>query len=259
MRQRIALATVALTAAAAVAAPAAASAKIVELGQTASPLAAPSCPPGTSPSQCYIILTRTTAVQTVSDGVLNPTKVKSPGWIVAFTVGLSKLSTSAKTESSYLHTLNRAHGGPPQLELTVLRPGRKNTYKVVASSGVYHVTPFLGQVLEEPMSLPNTFSTFTALRVAKGDVLGLTVPTWAPVLSYGLNSGKFAYRQSRRANCKNPPATQTARTQVGTSAQYVCNYTGTRVEYSATEITNTPYPKSYVHARRHGTARRHRH
>lgn len=250
MRQRIALATVALAAAAAGAIPATASAKIVELGQTASPLAAPACPAGTSPSQCYIIQTHTTAVQTVSDGVLNPTMVKSPGWIVAFTVGLSKLSSSAKTEASYLHTLNRAHGGPPQLELTVLKPGPKNSYKVVASSGVYHVTPFLGQVLQEPLALPNTFSAFTALKVTKGEVLGLTVPTWAPVLSYGLSTQKFAYRQSRRANCKNAPGTQTAQLTVGQSTQYVCNYTGTRVEYSATEITNTPYPKTYVHATR---------
>ncbi len=34
---------------------------------------------------------------------------------------------------------------------------------------------------------------------------------------------------------------------VGASASYLCNYTGTRVEYSATEVVNTPYPKNYVH------------
>src|ERR1700758_4371529 len=123
--------------------PAAASAQIVELGKTTTPIAAPTCPTGVSPAQCFIILTRTTAVQSVSDGVLNPTKVKKAGWIVAFTVGLSKLSASAKTETSYLHTLNNAYGGPPQLALTVLKPGPGNRYTVAASSGVYHVTPFL--------------------------------------------------------------------------------------------------------------------
>ncbi|HZE05186.1 MAG TPA: hypothetical protein VE127_08180 [Solirubrobacteraceae bacterium] len=230
--------------------PAAASAQIVELGKTSTPVAAPSCPSGTSPAQCYIILTRTTALQTVSDGVLNPTKVKKPGWIVAFTVGLSNLSSNAKTELSYLHTLDSAYGGVPQVALSVLKPGRKNKYTVVAESGAYHLIPFLGQVLQEPLSLPPSFSTFTALPVKRGDVVGLTVPTWAPVLSYNLSSSKFAYRQSRRANCKNAAAGETAQLKVGQSTQYRCNYTGTRVEYTATEIVNQPYPKKYVHSRR---------
>src|ERR1700722_12183049 len=109
-----------------------ASAKIVELGQTSTPLVAPACPKGVSPSQCFIILTRTTAVQSVSDGVTNPTKVKSAGWIVAFSVGLSNLSTDAKTEHNYLHTLDQAYGGVPQVALTVLKPGANNTFTVVS-------------------------------------------------------------------------------------------------------------------------------
>ena len=129
----------------------------------------------------------------------------------------------------------------------MLRPGPKNTYTVAAQSGVYHVTPFLGQVLEEPLSMPDQFASFTALPVRRGDVIGLTVPTWAPVLTYGLASSDFGYRQSRATNCKNPPSTETAQSRVGESTAYRCGYTGTRVEYSATEITNTPYPKKYVH------------
>jgi hypothetical protein len=246
MMKRIPFAISALLTAAALLIPAAASAQIVELGQTTTPLTAPSCPTGVSPSQCYIILTRTTAIQSVSDGVLNPTKVKKPGWVVAFTVGLSKLSTSSKTELSYLHTLDSAYGGPPQLALTVLKPGANNKYTVVAQSGTYHVTPFLGQVLQEPLSLPPSFTALTALPVAAGDVIGITVPTWAPVLSYNLSTTKFAYRQSRKANCKNAAATETAQETVGESTQYLCNYTGTRVEYSATEVVNQPYPKTYV-------------
>ena len=230
--------------------PAAASAQIVELGKTTTPIAAPTCPTGVSPAHCFIILTRTTAVQSVSDGVLNPTKVKKAGWIVAFTVGLSKLSTNTKTETSYLHTLNSAYGGPPQIALTVLKPASGNRYTVAAQSGVFHVTPFLGQVLQEPLSLPPSFTTFTALPVKPGEVIGLSVPTWAPVLSYNLSATQFAYRQSRMGNCKNAAATETAQMTVGATTRYLCNYTGTRVEYSATEVVNQGYPKTYVHSRR---------
>lgn len=230
-------------------APAAASAKIVELGQTSTPLSSPECPKGVAPSQCFIILTRTTAVQASSDGVAYPTTVKRAGWIVAFTVGLSRLSTDPKTERSFLHKLDLAYGGTPQVALTVLRPGSKNSYTVVSQSGTFHLIPFLGQVLQQPLSLPPTFKTLTPLAVKPGDVIGLTVPTWAPVLTYNLNGSKFAYRQSRRANCKNAAAANTAQIKVGQSEQYLCSYSGTRVEYSATEVLNQPYPRAYVHTR----------
>jgi hypothetical protein len=246
MMKRVSLVLTALAMAGFATSPAGASASIVELGQT-SPVTAPVCPKGVSPANCFIILTRTTAVQSISDGVVNPTRVKSDGWVVAFTVGLSQLSTTAKTERSFLHELDTAYGGTPQLALTVLKPGPDNQYTVAAQSGTYHLIPFLGQILQEPLSLPPTFSAFTALPVKRGDVIGLTIPTWAPVLSYNLAATKFAYRQSRRANCKNAAASQSAQLTIGESQSYLCSYTGTRVEYTATEITNAPYPKQYVH------------
>ncbi len=93
----------------------------------------------------------------------------------------------------------------------MLKPGRNNKYTVAAQSATFHVLPFLGQVLEEPLSLPPSFTTFTALPVKAGEVIGLTVPTWAPVLTYNnLNATKFTYRQSRKANCTHAAAGQTA-------------------------------------------------
>jgi hypothetical protein len=251
MMNRFSLLAAVFTAAALALVPAAASAEIVELGKTPTAVSAPVCPKGVAPSQCFIILTRTTAIQTVSDGIKYPITAKKSGWIVSFTVGLSKLSSSITTERNFLHTLNAAYGGTPQLALTVLKPAKNNTYTVAAQSQTFHVTPFLGQVLQEPMSLPPSFSQFTALPIKAGDVIALTVPTWAPVLSYNLSTSKFSYRQSRRANCKNAAANQTAQGTVGETQQYKCNYTGTRVEYTATEVVNTPFPKNYVHAPRH--------
>lgn len=220
--------------------------KLVELGQTTTPLVPPTCPAGPL-KNCDIILTHTTALQTTSDGVANPTKVKQPGWIIAFSVGLSKLVDNPTQEHALLHSLNTRLGGTPQLALTVLQAGPKHTYRVVAQSATLHVTPFMGSVLGEPLSLPNTFSTFTALRVKAGDVIGLTSPTWAPVLALDLANDKFIYRQSRTKNCIHAPATETALTMVGQSAGFLCAYVGTRVEYSATEIVDVPYPKTYIH------------
>jgi hypothetical protein len=227
--------------------PAVASGQIVELGKTTTPLTAPSCPKNVSSNDCRIILTRTTALETVSDGVHSPTKVKKNGWLVAFTVGLSNLSSNVKTERTFLHSLNGRYGGAPQLAISVLKPGKNNKYTVAAVSQVFHVEPFLGQVLQEPLSLPNKFSQFIALPVTKGEVVGLTVPTWAPVLGLDLDAKKFSYRQSRMRNCTNPAGSQTAQQKVGNNTRYLCNYPGTRVEYSLTEVVNQSYPKTYVH------------
>jgi hypothetical protein len=251
MMKRFSLLIAGLTVAALALVPAAASAQIVELGQTPSPVTAPACPKGVSTAQCFIVMARTTAIQTISDGVKYPITAKQDGWIVAFTVGLSNLSPSASAERNLIHGLNSSYGGPPEVALTVLKPAPHNNYTVAGESALFHITPFLGQVLQTPLSLPPTFTSFTALPIKAGDVIALTVPTWAPVLSYNLSTSKFAYRQSRRANCTHAAGGQTAQLKAGQSEQYKCNYTGTRVEYTATEVVNTPYPKKYVHTRRH--------
>jgi hypothetical protein len=248
--KRFPLITAAVMVFAAALIPSVASASIVELGQEPSPIVAPVCPKGVTPANCLIVLTRTTAVQTTTDGVVNPTKVKRAGFIVAFTIGLAQLSSNAKTDRGYLHLLDTTYGGTSRVALTVLKPGPKNSYTVAAQSPIFHVEPYLGSVSQLPLSLPPTFSAFTALPVARGDVIGLTVPTWAPVLAYNLTSNAFTYRQSRTSNCTHAAATETAQLTVGLKAQYLCSYTGTRVEYSATEITTKPYPKTYVHGPR---------
>ena len=225
-----------------------ASAETIQLGQTSTPLAAPQCPPKVALANCKIVLAHTTAVETASDGVASPVTVTRPGWIVGFSVGVSHLVANPKTEVSIIHGEDAEWGGTPRVQLTVLKPAGQDTYTVAAQSAPLHVIPFLGQVVSEPLSLPPSFASLTALPVKRGDVIGLTIPTWAPVITYDLTpAAHFTYRQSRRLNCLNPPASQTAQLTIGSSASYRCSYTGTRIEYSATEITDTPYPKTYVH------------
>src|SRR5579884_752871 len=127
--------------------PALAIANNYELGQTTSKLVAPSCPPSLPSSQCTIILTRVTALETLRDGVAYPTKVKTAGRIVAFTVGLSSLSSSQTTRKQYIQFLDSTYGGTTQVAITVLKPvGPKTQWKwqVVATSPYYHVQPYMG-------------------------------------------------------------------------------------------------------------------
>jgi hypothetical protein len=212
--------------------PAVAYAAYTELGATKSPIVAPVCPPNVAAAQCTIILTRVTALETLRDGAAYPTTVKQAGRITAFTVGLSQLSSNKATRKSFIHYLDTTYGGTTRLAVTVLRPGGGSktdfSWQVVAESPVYHVEPYLGSVVEIPLE--------TTLEVKPGDVIALTTPTWAPVLTIDVDNKKFAYRQSRSTNCSGPPATNQAQMTSGQTADYKCNYPGTRLEYSATEV-----------------------
>jgi hypothetical protein len=223
--------------------PAAAAAQVIELGTTSTPLVAPSCPAGISQADCKIVLTQVTALETIRDGVAYPTTVKKAGSIVAFTVGLSRLAADRATAKADIHFLDQTYGGTTRVAITVLRPkGAKKlrNWTVVGESPAFHVQPYLGQVVQLTLPAP--------IAVQPGDVVGLTTPTWAPVLSIQLPTSKFAYRQGRSRNCTTPPASNQAQS-VKQTASYQCNYTGTRVEYTATEIT-APVAVNPIHSPR---------
>jgi hypothetical protein len=241
--KRLSTLTVAAIAVATAVVPASASASVIELGATATPLVAPACPKGVSASACTIILTQVTALETIRDNIAYPTTVKKAGRIVAFTVGLSRLDANRTTARADIHFLDQTYGGTTRAAITVLKPvGSKSNrrWAVAAESPVFHLQPYLGQVVQLPL--------VTSLPVAPGEVVALTVPTWAPVLSILVSSKQFAYRDSRTANCFSSSPPPTTQLTVGQSAQFLCNYPGTRVEYSATEVTN-PTSISPIHAK----------
>jgi hypothetical protein len=203
------------------------------------------------------VLTQVTAYETLRDGIVNPTTIKKSGVLSSFTVGLSATSTINAKDVTYL---NKVHGGPAEVQLTVLRPtGTVNnpSYRVAAESPVYLVHGLLGQIAEFPLVAP--------LPVVRGEIVALTVPTWAPVLSFDLDTSKFSYSQSRTkskvaastgtttgttttttttsttsktvSSCNTPATANLAQLTIGQLSNYTCNYPGTRVEYSALEIT----------------------
>ncbi len=236
------LVTAAVVAALLALVPAAASAQIVELGATKTPLVAPTCPSGVTGASCTIILTQVSAIETIRDGVTYPTTITKAGYLVAWTIGLSRLSSNAKTAHNAIHFLDGTYGGNAQAGISVLKPvGNKSVrrWQVVAQSPILHLQPWLGYVVQFPLSTP--------LAVKPGEVVALTVPSWAPVLSIDLPTGNFAYRQSRGTNCTKPAASSQAQLTVGASTRYLCNYPGTRLEYSATEVTTPTAPKNQIH------------
>jgi hypothetical protein len=227
--------------------PGLASAQEIQVGSTTTALSAPTCPQEATVTatekDCAIVLTKTTAYETLSDGVLDPTLIKSPGVVDSFSLGISGLVIQGVTLASEITTLNDNWGGAPSAQLTVLRPVASNggaRWAVAAQSPVMPLQPYLGGVVEFPLIAP--------LPVVKGEALAITVPTWAPILTFGLSTSDFSYTQShtqiltgtgaaRKSSCETTTTSTLAQLTLGQQAQYTCAFQGTRVEYTALEIT----------------------
>lgn len=242
--------------------PAAASAAEVQIGVTTSPLVSPTCPADAQGSSCTILLTQVTAFETLRDGIANPDTVKRSGVVSSFTLGLAPPSL---VTPAIVAAKNAQYGGPPEAQLSALIPTGTPTnpsFRVAAQTNVVKLRSEFGKVAEFPLLTP--------LPVVRGEVLALTVPTWAPVLSIEQTSTKFAYAQSRvmqmvnvkvttktgatvtkrESSCNTLATVNLAQIVVGELAGYSCVYPGNRIEYSALEITT---PTGFT-----GQARRHR-
>jgi len=156
------------------------------------------------------------------------------GSIVAWTVTLGAPTITGT--SSQTAFFNNAEGGPAEAGIAILKPGQKLEYTLVAQSPVEQLQAYFGETVEFPLA--------TSIPVKKGEILALTVPTWAPVLALtdatGRSYGRYvSWRASRaRTSCKTT-STQTAQQSIASVVQYGCLYQGVRLTYSAL-LVSTP-------------------
>jgi hypothetical protein len=188
------------------------------IGET-TPATTPSCP-----SSPCLAVSRTTGFQVKVGSDTNILSAPRTGSIVAWTISLGKPSTSQ------IKFFNTNEGGISEAAIAVLRPQPKPnlTYKLIAQSPLVKLESYFGKTAQFPLE--------TTLKVKKGDVIALTVPTWAPALALGF-ANTTSWRASRpRTSCSNT-STQSAHTQVETNVQYYCLYRTARLTYSATLIS----------------------
>jgi hypothetical protein len=217
-RPRTIVATGALLAALACAAPA--SARIIEIG-AAPPEATPSCPA----TPCFAV-SRTTGYQAKVVNSRSTYIVPADGRIVAWTISLGNPDT--RQISFFQSTYGEASAG-----LTILRRGKRLFHRVIGQAPVQKLDPYFGQKVQFPLE--------TSIPVKKGQVVGLTVPTWAPALTQVLSDGS-SWRASRPKGGCDDTEKQTAQSRMQQRTQYRCLYKA-RLSYSATLIT-TPKPNT---------------
>jgi hypothetical protein len=205
----------------ALALPAVAPAQLTEVGVlgATNPATVASCPA----TPCLAV-SRTTGFQVKVGTSRNPMAAPREGSIVAWTI------TLGKPNATQIKFFNTNEGGESEAGIAVLRPQAKPnlTYKLIASSPIIKLKPYFGKTAQFPLE--------TTIKVKKGDVVALTVPTWAPALALGFGNDT-SWRASRQKKQCTTTSTQTAHTQVGTPVQYFCLYQTARLTYSATLIS----------------------
>ncbi|HVL96557.1 MAG TPA: hypothetical protein VM266_11920 [Solirubrobacteraceae bacterium] len=198
-------------------APAAAPAKIIELGKTAQE-PEPSCP-----AKPCLAVSRTTGYQVKIGTERDLFVVPRAGRIVAWTI---HLGSPTKKQISFF---NQTLGGAPSAGISVLKPGERLYGRVLSQSPVETLTPYLGDTVQFPLE--------RSLSVKKGNLIGLTVPTWAPALAVGFGNDT-SWRASRREKKCSDTAMQTALTSVRALGRFQCLYRTARLTYSVTMITS---------------------
>src|SRR5271154_5003963 len=201
--------------------PAGAPATLAEVGviPPTSPETVPSCPG----SPCLAV-SRTTGFQVKVATVHNPLLVPRDGSVVAWTIMLGK------PNATQIKFFNSNEGGVSEAGIAILRPQPKPnlTYKLIAQSPLVKLQPYFGKTAQFPLA--------TTIAVKKGDVIALTVPSWAPALALGFGKDT-SWRASRQKSQCTTTSTQTAQSQIGTAVQYYCLYQTARLTYSATLIS----------------------
>ena len=205
----------------ALALPAAAPATLTEVGVlgTTNPATVASCPA----SPCLAV-SRTTGFQVKVATTHNPVGVPRDGSIVGWTI------TLGKPNATQIKFFNTNEGGVAEAGIAVLRPQKSPnlTYRLIASGPLVKLQSYFGKTVQFPLE--------STIKVKKGDVIALTVPTWAPALALGFGNDT-SWRASRPKKQCTTTSAQTAHTQINTSVQYYCLYQTARLTYSATLIS----------------------
>ncbi|HWM63768.1 MAG TPA: hypothetical protein VNP96_07240 [Solirubrobacterales bacterium] len=191
----------------------------VVLGET-STTPDPSCPE--LPCQA---VGSTTGFQVSTNQASLPFSVPGDGRVKSWTLTLAQPTNEQRS------FFNGFFGTPPQAQLAILRrvPGTEPPrYELVGKSSVRVLSPYLGRTVQFGASLD----------VEKNDIVGLTIPTWAPAFAQDL-AAKNVWRASREeGKCTNTTDVRQGEPQLrlNSRATYGCRYSTARLLYTATVV-----------------------
>jgi hypothetical protein len=210
--------------------------RVVTLGQTAE-TPSPSCP-GKIVNNVEIKPCRVeghvSGFQVLADGVQMPYEAPFEGKIVAWSITLAKPSSEeTKTTANEIAFFNEFLGEPSEARISILKEveeAKPPKYKLVRQSPLEVLNPYFG-------STP-IFALDHPLTVLQGQIVALTVPTWAPMFAFNV-SAENTWRGSRLPeHCSSKEDIQNGHPQqgVGKTKTYGCFYSNARLLYTATLV-----------------------
>jgi hypothetical protein len=184
---------------------------------------APECPR----SPCEAV-GRTTGFQLMADGERAPFKVRESGSLVAWAIDLSKPRESQRSFFGDFYESTQLGTSPTARISVIKRAGDGRQYKLKGQSPIVDLTSSLGS--------RQTFTLTDPLRLRKGDMVALTIPTWAPAFAVDLAGRANRWRSSRNdGECTSRGDIRKGKPQqnVGSEREYGCDYSGARLLYWA--------------------------
>jgi hypothetical protein len=189
----------------------------------------PSCPAKKTHGDCSVIGS-VTGFMIKADGKRAPFHVFKDGHIVAWAIDVSKPNKDERnTFRSLFH--NGTFGGHPSARISVLKGQGHHKYKLLRQSPTIDLNSSLGQ--KEVVTLDHP------LPVRKGQVIGISTPTWASNFAFA-KSADNQWRASRRKSRCNVDQDHVSnikksrpQQKVGSIRPYACLYGGARLLYWA--------------------------
>jgi hypothetical protein len=175
-----------------------------------------------------------TGFQSIADGIARPYEAPYDGKIVAWSITLAKPSTKeTATTTDEVGFFDEFLGEPSEARIGILKPIEGTNppqYTLVRQSPL--------QVLNGYFGTTPVFALKHPLSILQGQVVALTVPTWAPMFAFNVSS-ENTWRGSRLPeHCSSKEDIQNEHPQqgVGKTKSYGCYYSNARLLYTATLV-----------------------
>jgi hypothetical protein len=199
------------------------------------PTLRPSCP-GTGTADPCTVVARTSGYNSRVGRAREPFVVPSDGTLVAWSI------TLARPSGEQIAYFNRTFAGTPRARIQVVRKGRRRTtrltHRLLAQGPLTRLDRYFG-------STP-TFALDRPIKVRRGSIIAIGVPTWAP--AFGARAGRdnawlSSFHKVPNATaaeggpCGNRTLSQrAAQSFVNGTRRYECRYRNARLLYSGTFV-----------------------
>lgn len=217
----------------------------------------PDCPG--AGKQCQVA-GRVTGFQSLAGDFVKPFQAPFEGKLISWSISLGRpYARETEEHGNEQSFFNFYFGRPSQARIAVLRKVRGTKppkYRLVRQSPIEVLNPYFGQKVEFALDHP--------LGAAPGDMIGLTIPTWAPAFWHARSCEEVAqgvvvdqaqcdrtaprntWRASRRdGRCRFSSDQDRLQAQIeksrphqkiGAEREYGCYYNAARLLYSATLV-----------------------